>query len=367
MKKIALTLFFISFVFSQSVFSQSHDKIDGKFHYLRTAIANEQLVAPNDAISASIRFVSPPSEIELEHLRELGIRFQYIDGVMLHSATVYPVELMFRHLDDLRREPNVQFVQCSWRPHRVPPLSASRPQIQAEDVWQLLDNQKRSVTGKGVLVADFDTGVDFFHPMMWFADGDTLSWIDVNKDTIFTAGIDAVDLNRNAKADTNEVLRYIEMGMRSLGNDSATYDSDMDWLFNDANKDSVRNRGKASGFTETSPTYGEQWFISLDANGNDKLSVGEKIVGLKTSKVRAIRTSDGKIYRRGVDLIDAPPDNGPYGGHGTAVCGILNGGIANRKKLTGIAPDAEVIVAQIPYNSTPRFYTDLPTHLAWAK
>jgi subtilisin family serine protease len=222
-------------------------------------------------------------------------------------------------------------VQPSWRPVRVPPLDVSRPQVQADTVWQRNDQRGRKVTGKGVLIADFDTGVDFFNPMLWFADGDTLNWIDVNTNGVFDPGTDAVDKNRNGSADAGEILRYREISYS--GNTSGVYDANLDFLYNDANNNGSRDAGTAAGFTESSPTYGEQWFITLDANSNNRLDVGERLVGLKTSKIRAIREANGTTRRRGVDLISATPDNPAYGGHGTSVSGIAIGGIPGVHRL----------------------------------
>ncbi len=341
-------------------------KIDGKFYYVKDWYERNNYVHEINNISGSIRFAQPPSSSDLKSCAELGVIFKSENGRLMHSATIYPASIPFTALDQLAQNPEILFIQCSWRLNHQP-LWVSRPQIQTEQVWQLTDNQKRNVTGKGVLVADFDSGVDFFHPMMWFADGDTVNWIDMNRDNLFTRGIDAVDLNKNGKADSNETLNYIELRLMAAGNDTAGYDSDMDWLYNDANNNGLRNRGVTDGYTESSPTYGEQWFISVDQNKNNKLDVGEKLVGLKTCKVRAIRKSDATVFRRGIDLIKAPYDTGPYGGHGTSVCGILCGGIPVEKKMSGIAPDAEVIVAEIDYNSTPRFYTDMGTQMTWAR
>jgi subtilisin family serine protease len=216
-----------------------------------------------------------------------------------------------------------------------------------------------------VLIADFDTGVDFFHPMLWFADGDTLDWLDVNGNTVFDPGTDAVDKNRNGTADAGELLRYREISYS--GNTSGVYDVNLDFLYNDVNSNGSRDYGTSAGFTESSPTYGEQWFVSLDANSNNRLNVGERVVGLKTSKIRAIRETNGLVRRRGVDLINATPDTGPYGGHGTSVSGIAIGGVAGVHRLAGIAPGAEMIFGSIEYNNAPRFFTELATLMTWAR
>jgi subtilisin family serine protease len=276
------------------------------------------------------------------------------------------VELSYGLLAALARIPEIAAVQPCWRPFRVPPLDVSRPQIQAEAAWKLKDKQGKALTGKGVLIADFDTGVDFFHPMLWFADGDTLSWLDVNRNGSFDAGTDAVDKNRNNTFESGEILRYKEIPYSNI-NTANVYDANLDFLYNDANNNGARDFGAAAGFSESSPTYGEQWFITLDSNNDNRLSMGEQLVGLKTSKICAIREVDGTVRRRGVDLINANPDNGPFGGHGTSVAGIAIGGVAGVHRLAGIAPDAEMIFGSISYNNSPRFFTTLPGMVMWAQ
>jgi len=278
----------------------------------------------------------------------------------------FPVEINFDQLAALGQMPEIAAVQPSWRPVRVPPLDVSRSQIQAEAAWKLKDQQGRALTGKGVLIADFDTGVDFFHPLLWFADGDTLRWLDVNRNGVFDSGNDAVDKNHNGVADTGEILRYKELAYPG-GNTASVYDANLDFLYTDANNNGARDFGVNAGFTESSPTYGEQWFITLDANNDNRLRVGERLVGLKNSKIRAIREVNGTVRRRGVDLINASPDNGPFGGHGTSVAGIAIGGVAGVHRLAGIAPEAEMIFGSIDYNNSPRFFTTLPAMMAWAQ
>jgi subtilisin family serine protease len=358
-------IFFLPLVaFITSAFSQpTNSSIDFRFHFLQETTKLSKQAA---AMPATIRFHRAPSNQLLEAIEQLGVTFQWHNGVRLGSTTVFPAELRHDHLAALARMPEIAAVQPSWRPVRVPPLDASRPQIQAEAAWKLKDKQGKALTGKGVLIADFDTGVDFFHPMLWFADGDTLSWLDVNGNQTFDPGVDGVDKNRNNALNAGEILRYKEF-LYTGANTVNEYDAHLDFLYNDANNNGGRDFGAAAGFTESSPTFGEQWFITLDANKDNRLGVGEKLVGLKTSKIRAIREVDGTVRRRGVDLIMANPDNGPFGGHGTSVAGIAIGGVAGVHRLAGIAPEAEMIFGSISYNASPRFFTALPGMMAWAQ
>jgi subtilisin family serine protease len=225
------------------------------------------------------------------------------------------------------------------------------------------DKSGKPLTGKGVIVGDVDSGIDVFHPMFFFADGGDFEWMDVNKDGSLTPGIDGIDLNQNGKIDSDEVIRYIEMtdntyGMiGSLGADPKKYNPDFDFLYIDINGNKKRDFGPDAGFKETDPSFGEQFFIAIDENKNGKIDTGEKLVGLKTSKIRSVMQRDGKVRRRGVDLIYTEEDEN---GHGTGVAGLIIGGHYGVQKIHGIAPDAEMVFASIKYDYTPRFVRNFP-------
>jgi subtilisin family serine protease len=244
------------------------------------------------------------------------------------------------------------------------PFSLLRAQ---DDIWyttvlkeKFLDKNGNPLTGKGVVVGDIDSGVDIFSPFFFFADGGEYDWIDVDKDGEFTPGVDAVDFNKNGKADAGEILNFIGMKNNTYGIlkfKSKEYKADMDFLYMDKNKNGKRDFGEKDGFTESDATYGEQLFICIDKNKDNKLSHGEKLIALKTSKVRAVREKDGTIRRRGIDLIKLEPDTVK---HGTSVCGLMIGGQYGIQKMCGIAPDAELVMANINYDYTPRFVRNFP-------
>ena len=243
------------------------------------------------------------------------------------------------------------------------PFTVSKAQ---QDVWyttilkeKYFDKSGNPLTGKGVVVGDVDSGIDIFSPFFFFADGGEFDWIDVNADGEFTPGIDAVDFNRNGKADPDEILNFIKMKNSTyfLKLEKTNFVADLDFLYMDKNHNGKRDFGEKDGFTENDPTYGEQIFIVKDDNKNGKLEIGEKIVALKTSKVRAVREKDGTIRRRGIDLIKTEPDTIR---HGTSVSGIVLGGHKGYERMCGIAPDAEMVMANINYDYTPRFVRNFP-------
>jgi subtilisin family serine protease len=223
------------------------------------------------------------------------------------------------------------------------------------------DKNGNLLTGKGVVIGDVDSGIDIFHPMFFFADGGEFNWVDSDGDGKLTLGVDGVDLNNDGRIDKSEVLRYLEIKDNTWnmleGSEPKKYNPEYDFLYIDKNSNKKRDYGAGAGFTENDPTYGEQFFITIDENKNGKLDTYEKIIALKTSKVRAVREKSGTVRRRGIDLIYTEEDST---GHGTGVAGMILGGHYGIQKVHGIAPDAEIIVASVKYDYTPRFVRNFP-------
>lgn len=246
-------------------------------------------------------------------------------------------------------------------------VSLSQSKYEASTVLKekFTDKSGAPLTGKGVIIGDVDSGIDIFHPMFFFADGGDFNFIDIDGDGKLTPGTDGIDKNGNGSIDNDEVIRYQEIrdntwGMLStMGQSPNKYNPEFDFLYIDVNGNKKRDFGPKAGFSESDPTYGEQYFIAIDANKNGVIEAGETLTALKTSKVRAVRQRDDVIRRRGVDLIMTEEDKN---GHGTGVAGLIVGGHYGVQKIHGIAPDAEIIVSSIRYDYTPRFvrnFTDL--------
>jgi subtilisin family serine protease len=232
------------------------------------------------------------------------------------------------------------------------------------------DRNGNPLTGKGVVIGDVDSGIDVFHPMFFFADGGEFTWIDVNGDGKLTTGEDGVDKNSDKNISADEVIRYIEISdntwgmLSSLGAESKKYNPEFDFLYLDVNSNKKRDFGTKAGFTESDPSLGEQLFISIDENKNGRIEAGEKLVALKTSKIRAVRQRDGVIRRRGIDLIQTEEDKN---GHGTGVAGLIIGGHYGVQKIHGLAPDAEMVFSSIQYDYTPRFVRNFPELISFLK
>jgi subtilisin family serine protease len=315
-------------------------------------------------IPATLQFTEPINISRIEESLPDGISLFKIDGQFLLSTHVVIVNIDLNKLSemDLFQIPSLIQVETLWSPHHVPPLNVSRPQIQADQLWEKIDNNGIHTTGKGILIADFDTGIDLMHPAFFFPDGDTLEWIDVNRNGSFDAGIDGIDKNENENIDGDELLNFVSAFSPPDQDVPPEYTPSLDWLYNDINNNQNRDFG-AGLFLESDATYGEPLYIIMDTNNNDVLNTGEKLVALNTCKVRKVFDSDGTIRTRGIDLIH---NSGDYYGHGTPVCGILAGGVAGVHQYAGIAPDAEILMGTNVYIDDPPFIQTMEIFAPWA-
>jgi subtilisin family serine protease len=294
----------------------------------------------------SIRFDHILSQGEISYFERLGIVFHRAEGKIARVGAIYGASVPIDAVQMLADDNSVEFIESAWNPAIHAPLDVSIPEVNADNVWALTDYAGRNITGQGAIIANFDTGVDVFHPDFWYADGSTYSWIDFNGNSTFDPGIDYVDLNGNSTGDANELLQFFD-AQGTAGNNDGIFQADTDWLYNDSNNNSTRDYGAVSGYTESHPTYGEQIFLVNDSNGNNALDVGETLQALGTSKVYKTLNNGGVVRTRGVDLMQTDADTN---GHGTGVAGILSGGTIGRKYV-GIAPGATLLSADRIGNS----------------
>lgn len=332
--------------------SASEAKIDGALRAARRGAAATSGPAMNAIASLrdaagryniTVKFDHELSEEELASYERGGVQFRRLpSGRIAGAAGIYAAWASDEALNMLAGDSAVESIEGGRPTHVRTPLDVSRVEIQADvrhatRTWSHLEGNR----GEGQTIGLVDTGIDIFHPAFFSVKRiAAYNWIDVNGDGEFTPGMDAVDMNRNGSADAGESLSFFER-IADAGANLNVYDVDSDWLYHDENGDGERNFGPADGFTEADDCYGERLFYVADTNGDDRLSVGEKLHVLGKSKVRKVRFGDHE-YVRGVDLINTPIDQN---GHGTAVCGILVGDAAGfDRRFCGIAPDAELVV-----------------------
>jgi minor extracellular serine protease Vpr len=80
----------------------------------------------------------------------------------LHIIDAISADILPSMLDELLNSSAVNEVYPDQKLYAL--LADSVPWINASDVWLLLDSKGENVTGKGVMVAVLDTGVDYRHP-----------------------------------------------------------------------------------------------------------------------------------------------------------------------------------------------------------
>jgi subtilisin family serine protease len=220
------------------------------------------------------------------------------------------------------------------------PRDLSIPEIGASSAWNLEDYLGMNVTGEGILIADLDSGVDWRHPDLWFANASrSYIWLeDVPADSTFTNGTDYVDLDDDGAPAASEVLYCLDLSRDGYFNVST------EWIWADT---IVQN---------SIPDIGEPFFVVNDTNSNGVLDLSERLTMLDMPKTKYIFEKDGtpgmpqiQLWERGVNLTSSTHTDDSYagGGHGTSVAGILLGGQIGFREYIGVAPDAELLMIRV--------------------
>jgi subtilisin family serine protease len=297
-----------------------------------------------------------PSEAELAVLRDAGLRTPEAGGEVVAPGRVVVGLADAAALARLARLPLVARVELDGAPLGLPPpLATTAAEVQALDAHQAHDAAGLTLRGAGVVACDVDTGIDVFHPLLFRADGGYRAWQDRDGDGVFVPGIDAVDLGKGPVVLRLHDARVFDVGGGGphFGSGDGRFVAGHDWLYADLDGDGVRDQGRAAGFDDASPSFGEPLFAADDVDGDGVLAPWEKLVGLGSSKVRVVRAGN-TFYVRGQNLIDTPRAGNVL--HGTASATVLAGGTPGLAAHTGIAPDAELLFA-VRGEATAALYT----------
>ncbi len=323
--------------------------VDGRLQWLRTRQVRGELVGElASAVPVTVRFDHALDDKELATLAAAG----WAPAGQL--ANIVPLTVPWDQLDTLLARADVVQIDADTTEDLVPPLDLSVPDIHGTAAWVISNTLPSGLSGAGVTVADIDTGVDVFHPLLFRADGGTFDWLDINGSGSFEPGQDAVDLNRNGTPEANETLRFVDGTSVQFdgfprpydvpGTNDGLFRTDTDWLYNDANTNNERDYGPGS---DNLPGLGERVFLVEDTNDNRLLDPGETLHGLGTSRVAGVLDNGGVTRRRGIDLSLTALDGMT---HGTAVLSIVAGGWRGFSRYTSVAPDADLLLAD-PYGS----------------
>jgi subtilisin family serine protease len=314
---------------------------------LRAQSAQKRGLPHADPMHATLRLKGGFTESVRMDLESLGLSFYWVEGRVLRRGSLVPARIPLAAFAALRQRADIEYVDAHPRP--LPPKFDDLAQQSTEllPAWQGRDASGQFLTGRGVVVGNIDADIDVFHPEFFQADGGRYDWMDVNLDYQFTPGIDRLVLEPGSDP---VVIQFVDNGIvvdpasfqpNMPPPPSDGYQVDIDWLYVDLNENGKRDYGLAHGFTEETPAYGEPLFIVDDIDRNGQLDPGEKLIRLKTSKIRAIyRPSQNLLRRRGVDLIKVPQP--VERSHGTMTVGVLAGGHWSRP-YRGVAPDVDIV------------------------
>ena len=312
--------------------------------YERPSINLEVLAEKfGDLIPVVVKFKDGMTADLNRKISEMNIKFTLGNERMSHIGPYYLLEGNHASLEglldlgvvsEISAQTTAEFMQS--------PRDISIPEINADDVWTALDDFGRNVTGEDILIADLDTGVDWRHPDLWFADGGSFLYVNSTM-TGFVNGTDAVDLNGDYALTPDEAAYCLDL------NGDGIFNVRTEWLW----ADNVTQNGF--------PDPGEPFFVVNDTSGNGLLDGWENLTMLSTPKTRYIVEMDGtsspslQVWDREVNLTSSTHRdtmaNG--GGHGTAVAGILLGGQIGYRNYVGVAPSAELMMIRViaDYNS----------------
>ncbi|MHA1909982.1 MAG: S8 family serine peptidase, partial [Candidatus Thorarchaeota archaeon] len=203
------------------------------------------------------------------------------------------------------------------------------PEIEVDDVWSQLDDFGLPLTGEGLLIADLDSGVDWTHPDLWYADGAYYDWLD-DGDSIVENQTDSIDLDDSGTATSDEELRYIDNDANGV------FDARRDWLW----ADSIIQDGI--------PQVGEPFFVVNETTVDGQLDLSEQLIMLNTPKTQYIVEKAGgniTVWQQGANLTSSTHED--TNGHGTAVAGVLLGGQLGHRDFVGAAPGAELMMIKV--------------------
>ena len=296
-----------------------------------------------------LRFERECERQEVDQLARLGGMFLSMkeDGSPFGVGTVYRAVIPWAALERLYTLEGLVFAESLWSPRTIEPLEVTGPMTGAHQIQQL---PTMGFAGRGVTIVDIDSSLDVLHPAFFRADGDSFAWVDQDGDGVFLGrGQDALDYDKNGVLDPHEALKVLDAVSlnrytRQIDGQDGLLQAGEDWVYLDLNQNGQRDTGAAL-FTENTPGYGEPIFVVDDANKDGILGPQERLVQLKTSKIRRFRAGQ-KTWTRGVDLItSATEERLEDASHGTGVTGIILGGQPLYHRRHGLAPEAEVIVS----------------------
>lgn len=202
----------------------------------------------SDSSARSTSFDAAKQEVssllEADELRSIGLGNDCVRGTIkrdLRIIDAISADIPLSLMDKLNNSKAVKAIYPDRKVVAHALLANSVPLIHALDVWQLQDSRGNNVTGKGVLVAVLDTGIDYNHPDLGGGFGPEYKVVGgydfVNEDTdpmddnghgTYVAGIVAANGSLKGVAPDANLLAY-----KVLGKDGQAYTDTsvvIDWI-----------------------------------------------------------------------------------------------------------------------------------------
>lgn len=288
----------------------------------------EEFVDSGVQNDVTVRFDRELTQLEIEYYERNGINF---GSSPQHVGSIYLAKVSDTALEHLSQDPFLKSAEPLRNSYYQVPRDISISEIYADLAWQMLDHSSKDLTGKGMLIADLDTGINWNHPDFFFADGPTTTYFETSHIApnmfVFNNGTDGIDANGNYAIEPNETLYVIDM------DNNGAYHVEVDWLYLD------------NGTTLGAPDDNDAFFVVNDVNSDTQLDGGDTIVRLLTPKTKYIVHKPSQVYiqvwDRDTNLTSCTFSD--TDGHGTGVAGILNGGQRGYRMQVGVAPDAELM------------------------
>ncbi len=324
--------------------ARASTKVSGRlslFYRSRPSVSGARLPAANEA-PVVVELDHRPTTEDVAQLERAGLRVSLReDGTAVVRDVFVSGWASADVLAKVASQPPVVRISADGSPFGVlPPLDVTAAEVQAPAVWQQRGPAELPVTGAGQVVCVIDVGMDVYHPMFFHADGGFWGWRDVDRNGVFSDGVDTLNDGTVLRSLNSIVFSYQSSIL--YDSNSGAHIAGIDWIFADRNGNGQRDLGAQAGYGDDALGFGEPLFTSDDVNGNTVVDFGERLVALGTSKVQIYNTGSF-IHTRGRDMNEAPRLNT---NHGTASTSIVAGGQRGYSRFVGIAPDAELIMVR---------------------
>lgn len=322
---------FILVVSMITVVTPVAQKQDGEPTLVSHQLPTTPFVDSGQQRDLTIRFERELTAQEIQLYEQNGIHF---GNTPKNIGPIYIVKASDSALERLKDDSFIKSTEPLNRPRYLVPRDVSVNETYANLAWQMEDMNGYNLTGRDILIADLDTGINWNHPDFFFPDGPTLKYFETAHlppdSFIFNNGTDGIDANNNLSIEANETLYVIDIDK------NGAYHVGVDWLFLD------------NGTTLGKPDDSDTFFVVNDVDQDTQLTGVDDLIRLKTPKTKYIvhkPSGSIQVWDRNVNLTSCTFKD--TDGHGTSVAGILNGGQRGYRRLVGLAPDAELMAINV--------------------